>query len=87
MLAEKLIEEEKISEEVEKTEVKDKSKNVKKTVNSINVDEKNDSEVKSKSTKREVEESKEQIDEASVIEKIKSFIFKNTLAQINYLKI
>ena len=75
-LNDKLIEEEKISEEVEKTEVKDKAKNVKKTVKSINVDEKNDSEVKSKSTKREVEESKEQIDEASVIEKIKSFIAK-----------
>ena len=75
-LNDKLIEEEKISEEVEKTEVKDKAKNVKKTVKSINVDEKNDSEVKRKSTKREVEESKEQIDEASVIEKIKSFIDK-----------
>ncbi len=75
-LNDKLIEEEKISEEVEKTEVKDKAKNVKKTVKSIDMDEKNDSEVKSKSTKKEIEESKEQIDEASVIEKIKSFIAK-----------
>ena len=78
-LNDKIIEKEKISEEVEKTEVKNKARTTKKsekTVETINVENKKDFEGKSKSTKKETEEQKEQIDEATVIEKIKSFIAK-----------
>ena len=77
-LSNKIIEEEKISEEVEKTEVKNKAKTTKKSENAvetIDVENKKESKVKSKSTPKEVEEPK-QIDEASVIEKIKSFVAK-----------
>ena len=78
-LNDKIIEKEKISEEVEKTEVKNKARTTKKsekTVETIKVENKKDFEEKSKSTKKETEEQKEQIDEATVIEKIKSFIAK-----------
>ncbi len=72
-LNDKLIEKEKISEEVQKTEVKDKAKSTKKIEK---VDETENVDTKSKSVKKESGEQQEQIDEASVIEKIKSFIAK-----------
>ena len=77
-LNDKIIEEEKISEEVEKAETKKKAKTTKseKTVKDTEVEDKKESEAKSKSNKKVNEEPKEQVDEASVIEKIKSFIAK-----------
>lgn len=77
-LNDKIIEEEKISEEVEKAEAKKKVKETKseEKVKIAEMENKKDAEAKGKSNKKVDEESKEQVDEASVIEKIKSFIAK-----------